>query len=115
MHDGCSTAARGSTDYCRTHGGGKRCVQLGCAKAAAGGGTQHCKPHGGGRRCQSDGCSKPSAGDDADYCKAHSAEQGLEGKRCQHDGCSEAVADGTEHCPAHVVGFRRHGRKPALR
>jgi hypothetical protein len=43
------------------HGGGRRCQEEGCIKAAVTGGTPFCQAHGGGRRCQQEGCSKPVA------------------------------------------------------
>ena len=56
--EGCSKGAIGSTQYCAAHGGGRRCQEAGCTKAAQGGGTHHCVEHGGGSRCQKDGCTK---------------------------------------------------------
>ena len=59
--EGCCKLARGSTGYCTGHGGGKRCQQEGCLKAAQSGGTPHCLAHGGGKRCQQEGCTKAVA------------------------------------------------------
>jgi hypothetical protein len=40
--EGCSKWGKGSTRYCKAHGGGKRCQHEGCIKAAATeGGTDH--------------------------------------------------------------------------
>lgn len=47
---GCTKSARGRTDYCVRHGGGKRCQAPGCGKSAQGS-TDFCKAHGGGKRC----------------------------------------------------------------
>jgi hypothetical protein len=78
-------SSRDDTGYCITHGGGKRCQQVGCSKSARGD-TQHCVTHGGGRRCQHEGCPKGAEGDTL-HCKAHGG-----GKRCQHEGCAKSVA-----------------------
>ena len=59
----------GSTNYCKAHGGGKRCREPGCTKGAEGS-TNYCVAHGGGRRCQEPGCTKSAQGS-TDYCKAH--------------------------------------------
>lgn len=50
MVEGCRKSARGRTDCCVGHGGGKRCQSAGCGKSAQGS-TDFCKMHGGGRRC----------------------------------------------------------------
>jgi hypothetical protein len=47
----CGKSARGRTDHCVKHGGGKRCKVDGCGKSAQGS-TDFCKAHGGGKRCQ---------------------------------------------------------------
>ena len=44
------------TDFCKAHGGGRRCQHKGCPKAAQSGGTPHCMAHGGGKRCQKEHC-----------------------------------------------------------
>jgi hypothetical protein len=46
LEQGCTKAARGSTQRCIAHGGGMRCEEEGCSKAALGG-TQLCTVHGG--------------------------------------------------------------------
>ena len=64
--EGCTKwVVGGGTPYCIAHGGGKRCQDESCTKAAAAavGGTPHCKAHGGGRRCQTVDCSKSAIGD----------------------------------------------------
>jgi hypothetical protein len=45
------------TGRCSSHGGGKRCEEVGCNKGAVGP-TSWCIAHGGGRRCEEPGCSK---------------------------------------------------------
>ena len=71
----CKASAQGKTDYCKAHGGGKRCIKLDC-KASAAGKTDYCVAHGGGKRCITLDC-KASAQGKTDYCKAHGG-----GKRC---------------------------------
>jgi hypothetical protein len=53
--EGCSKGALGDTEYCKAHGGGKRCQHKGCLTGAADGGTQHGITHGGSKRCQHEG------------------------------------------------------------
>jgi len=50
----------GIPGYCRTHGGGKRCVDHGCPSAAVSPGDR-CKAHGGGLRCLIKHCTKSAA------------------------------------------------------
>jgi hypothetical protein len=80
QHDGCGTAARGCTPFCKAHGGGKRCTMPGCSTAARGA-TQYCILHGGGKRCQHDGCDKAVFAA-TPYCKPHGTD-----KRCREEGC----------------------------
>ena len=47
---GCMKSARGRTNYCVKHGGGKKCKSEGCDKSAQGS-TDFCKAHRGGKRC----------------------------------------------------------------
>uniref|UniRef100_A0A453SFE1 WRKY19-like zinc finger domain-containing protein n=1 Tax=Aegilops tauschii subsp. strangulata TaxID=200361 RepID=A0A453SFE1_AEGTS len=44
---GCTKGAQGSTDFCKSHGGGRRCTHPDCTKGAEGS-TPFCKGHGGG-------------------------------------------------------------------
>merc|ERR1739848_909782 len=55
----CDKEARGSTEYCSAHGGGKRCQKPNCDKGALGS-TKYCRAHGGGKikRCQAKDCDK---------------------------------------------------------
>ena len=46
----CHSSARGNSDKCVAHGGGKRCSEPDC-KASAQGKTDKCIAHGGGKRC----------------------------------------------------------------
>ena len=87
QHQRCDKAAvSGGTQFCVSHGGGKRCQHQGCDKAAASGGTQFCVAHGGGKRCQHQGCDKAAVSGGTQFCKAH----GGGNKTCQ------AVGGGSE-------------------
>jgi hypothetical protein len=89
---------KAASDYCRAHGGGKRCQQDGCLKSAQGD-TGFCKAHGGGKRCQEEGCTKSARGDTG-FCVAHGG-----GRRCQHAGCPKSAATtDTQHCVLHGGG-----------
>jgi hypothetical protein len=71
----CPKGARGVTDFCFVHGGGKRCTFLNCPKGAQGA-TYFCSVHGGGKRCTFLNCPKSALG--ATYfCSVHGG-----GKRC---------------------------------
>jgi hypothetical protein len=94
-------SARGDTEHCALHGGGRRCQHLGCPKAAATVGTQHCVLHGGGKRCQHDGCLKSAAGGGTLHCKAHGG-----GKHCQEEGCTTSAQGDTGYRRAHCGGRR---------
>jgi len=71
----CKASARGKSDKCKAHGGGKRCSEPDC-KASAIGKTDKCVAHGGGKRCSEPDC-KASAQGKSDKCIAHGG-----GKRC---------------------------------
>ena len=85
---GCPVA--GGTEYCKAHGGGRRCTHDGCSKASAAGGTEHCIAHGGGRRCQHENCSTAAQGG-TPLCIAHGG-----GRRCQMEGCAKSAQGGTQ-------------------
>ena len=57
MH-GVKSSARGATNCCIRHGGGRRCAQDCCDAGASALGANNffCIRHGGGRRCVVDGC-----------------------------------------------------------
>jgi hypothetical protein len=96
---GCEKSARDATDFCVGHGGGKRCQEPGCEKLARGA-TDFCKGHGGGKRCQEPGCEKSAQGN-TDFCKGHGG-----GKRCQQPGCEKSAAGATDFCIGHGGGKR---------
>ena len=88
-HQGCTTHARDSTQFCIAHGGGWRCQREGCTTAAQG--RKFCSGHGGGPRCQQLNCSK-GAQHPSDYCVRHGG-----GRRCQTPNCLKSSAGGG-HC-----------------
>ena len=45
----CTASAKGKTDKCVAHGGGKRCAEPNCTSSAIGK-TNKCVAHGGGKR-----------------------------------------------------------------
>ena len=71
----CKASARGNSDKCIAHGGGKRCSEPDCHSSAIGK-TDKCVAHGGGNRCNEPDC-KSSARGNSDKCIAHGG-----GKRC---------------------------------
>ena len=77
--EGCDKGARGASEHCIAHGGGKRCTKEGCDKGAQGA-SEHCAAHGGGKRCTKEGCDKGAQGASA-HCAAHGG-----GTRCS--GCN---------------------------
>ena len=90
---------RSNTDYCKRHGGGKRCIEPDCTKSAEGK-TDFCKRHGGGKRCIEPDCTK-SAIDKTDFCKRHGG-----GKRCIEPDCTKSAIGNTNNCYAHGGGKR---------
>ena len=99
VEPGCTASARGKTDKCIAHGGGKRCVEPDCTASAIGK-TDKCIAHGGGKRCVEPGCTA-SARDKTDKCKRHGG-----GKRCVEPGCTASARDKTDKCKRHGGGNR---------
>jgi hypothetical protein len=97
LHEGCTKSAIGSTNYCKAHGGGDRCLHEGCTKSAVGS-TSNCCAHGGGKRCLHEGCTKSAIGS-TNYCFAHGG-----GNRCLHEGCTKSARGSTSHCVTHGGG-----------
>jgi hypothetical protein len=98
-HLECDKSARSPTDFCVIHGGGKRCKHLECNKSAIPP-TDFCVIHGGGKRCKHLECDKAAQGS-TDYCKAHGG-----GKRCKHLECDKSAISPTDYCKAHGGGKR---------
>lgn len=93
----CENFARGASNLCARHGGGRRCH---CGKLARGP-SNLCMKHGGGRRCTIANCNAASVYK-SDYCRAHGG-----GKRCVVEGCVASVYSSKEtHCFKHGGGFR---------
>ena len=95
----CTKSAEGATDFCSTHGGGKRCTFLNCTKSAQGA-TDFCVTHGGGKRCTFPNCTKSARGA-TDFCKAHGG-----GKRCTFLNCTKSAREATDFCIGHGGGKR---------
>jgi hypothetical protein len=97
--DGCNNTVRGKTDFCKSHGGGKRCEEEGC-KSSARNKSDFCKKHGGGKRCKADGCNN-SALDKYELCSSHGG-----GKRCIEKECKNGAVGKTDFCKSHGGGKR---------
>jgi len=110
-------AARGATEFCAGHGGGKRCthaecVALGDKGKSAVGATEFCVGHGGGKRCTHAECvalgDKGKGAEGAtDFCVGHGG-----GKRCTHAECvalgdkGKAARGASDFCTEHGGGKR---------
>jgi len=93
----CENFARGASNLCARHGGGRRCH---CGKLARGP-SNLCMKHGGGRRCAISNCVS-AAVYKSDYCRSHGG-----GKRCVVEGCVASVYSSREtHCFKHGGGVR---------
>ena len=95
----CGKIARGSSGTCGSHGGGRRCASLGCTKGAAGA-TSFCLAHGGGKRCEVEGCIRAAHGR-SDRCFKHNG-----ARPCEVEGCTKGAVGKTERCIAHGGGRR---------
>ena len=91
--EGCTTLAR-SRGLCKKHGGGKRCSEPDCDKAAVKG--EWCSGHGGNALtrmpCQIEGCCKIAK--KGVYCQEHA------GDFCSVEGCDK-IAQRYGLCIAH--------------
>jgi hypothetical protein len=96
---GCKSGAEGKTDFCVFHGGGDRCIEQGCNKSAVSK-SDFCILHGGGKRCKQDECNK-SARSNSDFCTKHGG-----GKRCIEQGCNSGAQGKTYFCVSHGGGKR---------
>jgi len=93
---GCQKFAQGSTKFCISHGGGRRCTFYGCSKGARD--KYFCAAHGGGKRCIASGCNKSAVGT-TNACTAHGG-----GRKCQYDGCQKSAQSPTIFCVKHGGG-----------
>jgi hypothetical protein len=96
---GCNFSAREKSDKCVTHGGGKRCSENDCTKGAEGK-TDKCIKHGGGERCNYKGCTFTSRAG-SNFCKTHGG-----GKRCSEPGCEKSAREYSDKCTKHGGGKR---------
>ena len=98
---GCNKICRPGYDKCVSHGGGKRCVEPGCTKAAVprrnadGISVYKCVKHGGGKRCVEPGCTKGAQGP-SDKCIKHGG-----GRRCVEPGCTKGAKFRNNTCQLH--------------
>jgi len=97
--ENCTKYARGKTDKCKGHGGGRRCMEKGCKKASIDK-TNRCIAHGGGRRCTEVGCNT-SAVSKSNKCVKHGG-----GVRCSESGCNKSARSKSDKCAAHGGGVR---------
>ena len=93
----CIASARGKTDKCIKHGGGKRCIEPDCI-ASAQGKPDKCIKHGGGKRCIEPDCIASARGK-TDKCVKHGG-----GKRCIEPECKVSAVGKTDKCIAHGGG-----------
>jgi hypothetical protein len=123
IESGCTKSARGGSDKCTKHGGGKRCNEQGCLNGAIGksekcishggnkcsengcskgarGGSDKCIEHGGGRRCEVKDCKRLSR-EYSNTCTKHGG-----GKRCSEKGCNTSSVWKSEKCVKHGGGRR---------
>lgn len=97
----CGKLARGPTNLCMRHGGGKRCALPTC-EAAAVYKSDYCRAHGGGKRCQVEGCVASVYSSKESLCFKHGG-----GIRCKHEGgCDKAPVGKTDYCIRHGGGKR---------
>jgi hypothetical protein len=95
----CKAGARGNSDKCVAHGGGKRCNEPDC-KAGAQGNSNKCIAHGGGKRCNEPDCHSSAIGK-TDKCREHGG-----GKRCSEPDCKASAQGKTDKCVSHGGGTR---------
>jgi hypothetical protein len=99
----CDKAARDIESMkCKAHGGGPVCDEEGCKNAARSVITMKCKAHGGGPRCSEPNCKKPARDSQTMKCKIHGG-----GPICNEAGCNNAARDvKSMKCKAHGGGLR---------
>jgi hypothetical protein len=95
----CLASARGKTNKCVAHGGGKRCCEPNCL-ASAQGKTNKCIAHGGGARCCEPNCLASAQGK-TNKCVAHGG-----GSRCCEPNCLASARGKTNKCVTHGGGAR---------
>jgi hypothetical protein len=97
----CGKLARGPSNLCMKHGGGRRCALPTC-NAAAVYKSDYCRSHGGGKRCSVEGCVASVYSAKESLCFKHGG-----GTRCKYEeGCSKAPIGKTDFCIKHGGGKR---------
>lgn len=96
----CGKLARGPTNLCMKHGGGRRCALPTCDSAAVYK-SDYCRSHGGGKRCSVEGCVASVYSSKESLCFKHGG-----GIRCKYEDCSRAPVGRTEFCIRHGGGKR---------
>ena len=97
----CGKLARGPSNLCMKHGGGRRCSIVNCGAAAVYK-SDYCRSHGGGKRCIVEGCVASVYSSRETYCFKHGG-----GIRCAYEGgCPKAPVGKTEYCIRHGGGKR---------
>lgn len=99
METNCKKSAIGKTNFCKAHGGGKRCIEFTCRKSAIGR-TRFCVAHGGGKRCIVLNCKKSAQGI-TKFCIEHGG-----GLRCVEPGCHNGARGSCGRCLSHGGGLR---------
>ena len=97
-YEGCHKCRQGNTQFCKQHGGGRKCLVDGCTKLARG--KMYCASHGGGKRCFEAGCIRMAVGPSG-KCIGHGG-----GKRCEFEGCEKAAQYSWTFCARHAAEVR---------
>lgn len=94
---GCKKCRQGNTQFCKEHGGGRKCQIEGCTKLARG--QFFCALHGGGKRCSEivggRSCTRMAVGA-LGKCISHGG-----GKRCHIETCGKAAQSASQYCFKH--------------
>ena len=91
---GCKKCRQGNTQFCKEHGGGRKCQVKNCTKLARG--KFFCASHGGGKRCSEPSCIRMAVGT-LGKCIAHGG-----GKRCIIETCGKAAQSASQYCFKHA-------------
>ena len=89
--EGCSKGARGSTGFCKAHGGGRRCQHEGCTTAATTGGTLQAARRIARRMAEA---ARRRAVPNRTKVEQAIARRMARGKRCQEEGCTKSDQGG---------------------
>ena len=94
----CEMFRQGNTQFCKRHGGGRKCQVDGCTKLARG--RKYCASHGGGKRCIEPNCIRMAVGVSG-RCLRHGG-----GKRCHYEDCDKAAQFSWNFCARHASEVR---------